>query len=106
MVKDGKRMARMMDKDVSQITMESFFQSIGTLRETNLYADLHKIKVPTLGIYGKRDIIVNPNQRNLLSEGVSHAKIEYILDAGHFPMLDTPDRFINVLREFLKSKSD
>lgn len=105
MAKDGKAMADMISKDVSQLTMESFFQSIGTLRETNLTDQLNKITMPTLGIYGKRDIIVSPKQRLVLSNGVPHAQIEYIPDAGHFPMLDTPDRFINVVREFLITKT-
>lgn len=104
MARDGKKMAQMISKDVSQLTMESFFQSIGTLRETNLMTMLDKIQVPTLGIYGKRDIIVNPNQRTLLSTGVPHAQIEYIPDAGHFPMLDTPELFISTLRNFLMTK--
>lgn len=104
MAQDGKRMAEMMARDVSQVTMESFFQSIGTLRETNLTDQLATIQVPTLGIYGKKDIIVRPNQRKLLASGVPHAQIEYYPDAGHFPMLDVEDRFIGTLREFLKTK--
>jgi pimeloyl-ACP methyl ester carboxylesterase len=104
MAKDGKKMAEIITRDVSQVTMESFFQSIGTLRGTNLTDQLYKITVPTLGVYGKRDIIVNPNQRHLLAKGVPHAQVVYIEDAGHFPMLDTPDRFLETLREFLKTK--
>lgn len=104
MAKDGKKMAAMISQDVSQVTMESFFQSIGTLRETNLTDQLSKITMPTMGIYGKRDIIVNPNQRHLLAKGVPHAKVVYIEDAGHFPMLDTPELFLDSIRNFLKVK--
>jgi pimeloyl-ACP methyl ester carboxylesterase len=89
---------------VSQTTMHSFFQSIGTLRQTDLRPHLGEIRVPTLGIYGKRDIIVDPRQRDVLKTGVKHANIAYYPDAGHFPMLDTPEKFINQIRSFLLAK--
>jgi pimeloyl-ACP methyl ester carboxylesterase len=104
MARDGRRMAKMITRDVSQTTMHSFFQSIGTLRQTDLRPHLGEIRVPTLGIYGKRDIIVNPHQRDVLRAGVKHADISYYPDAGHFPMLDTPERFINEIRNFLLNK--
>jgi pimeloyl-ACP methyl ester carboxylesterase len=104
MARDGRRMAKMISHDVSQITLRSFFQSIGTLRQTDLRPRLGEIRVPALGIYGKRDIIVDPRQRDVLKAGVKHANIAYYPDAGHFPMLDTPEKFINQIRSFLLSK--
>ncbi len=104
MAKDGRKMSTMMAKDISQISVNSFFQSIGTLRDTDLRPRLSEVHVPTLGIYGKRDIIVNPNQSKLLKEGVKGAEISWYPDAGHFPMIDTPDRFIENLRMFLSTK--
>jgi pimeloyl-ACP methyl ester carboxylesterase len=60
--------------------------------------------VPTLGIYGKKDIIVDPHERDVLKAGVPQAQISYYQDAGHFPMLDTPDKFNEEIRAFLHSK--
>jgi len=105
MAKDGRKMSRMMAHDMSQISVNSFFQSIGTLRETDLRPLLSQVQVPTLGIYGKRDIIVNPNQNLVLKQGVKQAEISWYPDAGHFPMLDTPDRFNENLRTFLQAKA-
>jgi pimeloyl-ACP methyl ester carboxylesterase len=101
MAKDGSAMSRMVVKDVSMISMESFFQSIGTLRQTDLRPDLHRVTVPTLGMYGKRDIIVRPSEHKTLKQGVPHAQIEWFPDAGHFIMMDSPERFITTLRTFL-----
>ena len=103
MAKDGKQMSDWMTRDVSHVTMESFFQSIGTLRKTNLTEEIKKISVPTMGMYGKRDIIVRPKQREALKAGVPHAQIVYYTDAGHFPMLDTPEKFLQDLSDFLRS---
>lgn len=99
--RDGRAMSRMMVKDVSMISMESFFQSIGTLRKTDLRPDLHQITMPTLGMYGKRDIIVRPTEHKTLKAGVNHAQIEWFPDAGHFIMMDSPERFTATLRTFL-----
>jgi len=104
MAKDGRAMARMITKDVSKISAESFFQSIGTLRQTDLRPDLHKLTVPTLGMYGKRDIIVRPSEHETLKAGVPHAQIEWFPDAGHFIMMDSPERFITTLRTWLLAK--
>ena len=106
MAADGSRMSRMITQDISKTTMESFFQSIGTLRNTDLGPNLSKITMPALGIYGKRDIIVRPQQRHVLEAGVPHADIVYYKDAGHFPMLDVEEDFIHVIRDFLKGNLD
>ena len=50
----------MMDRDLTRTTLESFLRSIGSLRRTDLRPMLDQIKVPAMGIYGDRDIIVHP----------------------------------------------
>ena len=101
MAKDGRTMSRMITRDVSRISVESFFQSINTLRKTDLRPELGKVQVPTLGMYGKRDIIVRPTENETLLTGVPHAQIEWFPDAGHFIMMDSPERFITTLRTWL-----
>ncbi len=105
MAKDGGSMSRMINKDVSMISMESFFQSIGTLRQTDLRPELNRVIVPTLGMYGKNDIIVRPSENETLKAGVPHAQIEWFPDAGHFIMMDSPQRFITTLRAWLLTNS-
>lgn len=101
MARDGRAMGRMITKDVSKINVESFFQSIGTLRRTDLRPELHRVTVPTLGMYGQRDIIVRPSEHQTLKAGVPHAQIEWFPDAGHFIMMDSPERYITTLRTWL-----
>jgi pimeloyl-ACP methyl ester carboxylesterase len=96
MARDGRAMSRMINSDVSKISMESFFQSIGTLRQTDLRPDLSKVTVPTMGMYGKHDIIVQSSENKTLKTGP---------DAGHFIMRDSPERFITTLREWLVTNS-
>jgi pimeloyl-ACP methyl ester carboxylesterase len=96
--------AEFMDRDVSRTTLEAFFASIGSLRQTDLRSSLPRIGVPVMGMYGAKDIIVDPNQWKALQQGLSRARIERFADAGHFIMLDQPDEFQGKLKEFLDAE--
>jgi pimeloyl-ACP methyl ester carboxylesterase len=95
------RWSDMMNRDVSRTTMESFLTSIASLRRTDLRAGLGNVKVPAMGMYGKKDIVVNPNQWKPLLQGIPHARIERYPAAGHFIMLDDPESFTHTLHDFL-----
>lgn len=95
------RWPQMMDRDLSSTTLESFLFSIASLRKTDLRGRLNLIKVPTMGMYGNKDIVVHPDQWKPLLEGIPHTRIERFHDAGHFIMLDVPERFRQTLKTFL-----
>lgn len=98
---DGKAMSRMLVHDVSKITAESYFMSIGTLRRTDLRGQISGLEMPVMGMYGPKDVIVNPNQAKLLKAEIPTAQIAWFENSGHFVMLDSPERFHKELREFL-----
>ena len=91
----------MIAQDLDRTTVESFLISISSLHKTNLTREIQKIKVPVMGMYGNKDIIVDPGQWKLLKYGIPHARIARFSKAGHFPMLDQPRIFQKTLREFL-----
>ncbi len=95
--------AQIMDRDVSRTTLEAFFASIGSLRRTDLRPSLSRVSVPVMGMYGAKDIIVDPNQWKPLQQGVAGARIERFPAAGHFIMLDQPAEFTQKLQEFLEA---
>jgi pimeloyl-ACP methyl ester carboxylesterase len=95
------RFPDMMDKDLSRTTLESFLLSIASLRRTDLRPMLDQIRIPVMGMYGDKDIIVHPMQWRPLLEGVPQARIERFEQAGHFIMLDDPNPFMQKLRQFL-----
>jgi len=99
--RDGKQVGEMLSADAGKLSYLSFFESIGTLRETDLRPVLHKIDVPVLGIYGKNDMIVDPDQHKVLSEYLPHSQIAFMEQSGHFPMIDESDRFHQALETFL-----
>ncbi|MGD2155487.1 MAG: alpha/beta hydrolase [Anaerolineales bacterium] len=96
----------MIDRDLSRTTLESFLMSIASLRNTDLTSYLSQINVPVMGMYGKKDVIVNPKQWKLIKTHLPNSHIEWFMNAGHFIMLDEQEKFIRSLREFLdNSKS-
>jgi len=96
-----ERFADMMDRDLSRTTLESFLLSIASLRRTDLRPVLDQIKVPAMGMYGDRDVIVHPKQWQPMQKGIGHAYIERFPLAGHFPMLEEPQNFSERLKAFL-----
>lgn len=99
------RFPAMMDRDLSRTTVESFLRSIASLRRTDLVPMLSQIKVPAMGIYGDKDVIVHPLQWQPMQIGIPHAVIERFPMAGHFPMLEEPTLFSQKLKKFLDQES-
>ncbi len=95
------RFPEMMDKDLSQTTLESFLISIATLRRTDLRTALPAIQIPVMGMYGGKDVIVNPQQWRALKTGIPDARIEWFDEAGHFIMLDDPHACLEKIDDFL-----
>lgn len=93
--------SKMMDRDVSQTTLDSFQASISSLGQTDLRPTINQIKIPSMGMFGDKDIVVNPNQWKPMLEGIPSARIERYPKAGHFIMLDEPPKFMETLKNFL-----
>ena len=100
-----ERFAAMMDRDLSRTTVESFLLSIASLRRTDLRPMLDQIKIPAMGMYGDRDVIVNPKQWQPMLKGIPHAQIERFPLDGHFPMLEEPQDFAERLKAFLDKET-
>jgi len=98
---NGSSLYKMIKADASKVTADSFFQSIGTLRTTNLVGQLQDLQMPILGIYGKKDIIVHPGQSKVLLANSPTAKEAWFEGSGHFPMMDEPVRFYQTVNDFL-----
>jgi len=103
MAKDGKALGAMLTEDVAKLTIAPFIESITTLRQTDLRSRIGELRMPVLGVYGKKDIIVHPNQNKVLKDSLPHSKIAWFENSGHFPMMDEPERFHTTVRDFLNN---
>ncbi len=95
------RFPDMMDRDLTKTTLESFLTSIATLRRTDLRTELPRLKIPTMGMFGDRDIIVNPHEWQVMKACLPATRIERYPKAGHFIMLDEPQDCLSRLKAFL-----
>jgi pimeloyl-ACP methyl ester carboxylesterase len=100
---DSKKVRQMIFRDVQRTSIESFFRSIGDLRDTDLRQELDRLSHPTLGIYGKKDNIVSPSNADLLTKSTGNATITMMNKSRHFPMTDEPEKFVNTLTQFLSA---
>jgi len=99
--RDARRLWGLLSADISRTTVDSFSRSIGDLRRTDLRPRLHECRVPAMGIYGRKDNIVNPKQGELLRARIASYTLHTFEGSGHFPMLDETQRFHNTILSFL-----
>lgn len=106
LAKDSKEVRSMIFRDVQRTTMESFFRSIGDLRQTDLRQQLKDLTIPALGIYGTKDNIVSPNNAKLLRQEVAVNQVMMMQRSRHFPMIDESEAFMQTLDAFLQESEE
>jgi len=62
---------------------------------------LHRVRVPTLFVWGANDGIVSPDYGKAYSRMIAGAEFSVIGKAGHYPHLEQPDEFMRLVRGFL-----
>jgi pimeloyl-ACP methyl ester carboxylesterase len=63
---------------------------------------LHRIRVPTLVVWGAADRIVSPDYGRAYSQLIPRARFEVIPGAGHHPELEQPAAFVHLVTDFLR----
>jgi pimeloyl-ACP methyl ester carboxylesterase len=62
---------------------------------------LHEIDVPTLVIRGAYDMCTEPIAAELVA-GIDRAREVVMENSSHTPVLEEPDRYLEVIREFMR----
>jgi pimeloyl-ACP methyl ester carboxylesterase len=65
---------------------------------------LHRIDIPTLVVWGARDRFTLPEYGASFAAAIPAARFEVLEDAGHYPHIEQPERFIEVVANFLEIK--
>ncbi len=63
---------------------------------------LHRVRVPTLFVWGEHDGIVTPDYGRAFSAMIPGAKFAIVGRAGHYPHLEQPAAFLTLVRGFLR----
>jgi pimeloyl-ACP methyl ester carboxylesterase len=69
--------------------------------DPKLAGRLHRIRVPTLVLWGASDRIASPDYGRGYSKLIAGAQFELIEDAGHYPHIERPDLFTRKIVEFV-----
>lgn len=69
----------------------------------DLRLQLKNISVPTLVIVGRHDFITNVAMAEEIVKHIPGARIEIFEDSGHFVMVEEPEKFYRVIKEFVES---
>jgi pimeloyl-ACP methyl ester carboxylesterase len=59
------------------------------------------LPIPTLIVWGSRDRMIPAWHAIRAQQSIPHCRVELFEGAGHFPHLDEPDRFAELVREFV-----
>jgi proline-specific peptidase len=73
----------------------------GALKGWDTRDRLHEIDVPTLVIRGAYDMCTEPIAAELVA-GIDRAREVVMENSSHTPVLEEPDRYLEVIREFMR----
>jgi pimeloyl-ACP methyl ester carboxylesterase len=73
-----------------------------TLYNPKLRQRLHRIKIPTLVLWGADDKVVPPSYGKSYANAIAGAQYAVIEKAGHYGYVEQPDAFADKIRDFLK----
>jgi len=68
----------------------------------DLRPQLNRITVPTLVIVGRHDFITNVPMAEEIVNHIPDACLEIFEDSGHFALVEEPEKFYRVVKEFLE----
>ena len=71
----------------------------------NMAKDLPKMATPTCIIWGKNDIVTPPNVAEEFHSLLPNSELYWIDKCGHAPMMEYPERFNEILFEWLEKTS-
>lgn len=67
-----------------------------------LYGRLHRIKSPTMIIWGDDDKLIPTPYAQAWSKGIAGSKVQILKDCGHLIMFEGQDQFVDAVTDFLK----
>ena len=74
-----------------------------TLYDPKLRGRLHRIKVPTLVLWGSEDRVVSADYGRQYAAAIPHARFDEIGGVGHYGYLEQPSAFVDKIEPFLAS---
>jgi pimeloyl-ACP methyl ester carboxylesterase len=77
------------------------FHSLEAIRALDMRPHLPALKCPALAIFGAHDRVVEVDQGRLIEQLAPQGRLAVIDDCGHLPMLEKPEAYLAILRDFI-----
>ena len=61
------------------------------------------MRAPTLVVWGESDRLIQPVYAGEFTSRIKNSRSVTIKEAGHMPMYEQPEAFVQTVRDFLKS---
>ena len=94
------------EKEANRAVPDAINQSVQSVMDLNLRAELSLLGVPLLVVYGSGDSLISPSQGSEFGGLGRTVRVISMPDARHFPMLDQSSRFNRLLLDFLNAPDD
>ncbi len=75
--------------------------ALAVARGLDLSRDYADIDTPSLVVWGAQDRVTHPGYGRRLASQLPHARLAVLDQVGHHPMLEAPERFDALVRDFL-----
>jgi pimeloyl-ACP methyl ester carboxylesterase len=82
------------------ITPDAFGRQVKAIMTWDVYDRLPKIKMPTLVIAGKKDILIPPQNGKIIADRIPGSKLVYFEKSAH-AIFEETDKMITTLLQFL-----
>ena len=89
-------------EDSMKMPKEVGLKAMNDLMKTSYTDKLAEIKAPALIIFGDNDNAVSITESDVLQSGIPGSRLEILEGAGHGVMFEKPERFNQLVLEFLK----
>lgn len=73
-------------------------------QRNNMAKEIPKIDIPTLLIWGLNDTITPPTVAHEFDKLLPNSELRFLDKCGHAPMMEHPEKFNRLLRQFLETK--
>ncbi|MBD3213293.1 MAG: alpha/beta fold hydrolase [Candidatus Lokiarchaeota archaeon] len=87
------------------ITPKAYQRQINTLLKFNTGRRLKNIDAPTLVLHGKEDILLPPENAEIIADKIPDAKLKLFDGCGHALFSHKPEHLSEVVMDFLNNSS-
>ncbi len=81
--------------------LSAWLSQVGAGMTFDAWDRLPELRIPTLVLHGTGDVVVDPANADLLAARIPGARLELFPACGHLLFWEEPERFVEVVGEFL-----